>query len=146
MRFPAFPVSIICSVSSMTLAGLKLGGTERGVYSCEGRGELEDFFHYAVHASDVVDLPIPEGIRGEVRTFERILHDVENLLQAKGGERLGPESHSAVLALFGENILIVTLPHGHEKAVVVGVKIIINGALVPLLLAALPLTVVRNFD
>ena len=95
----------------------------------ERRGELEDVVHHAVHASHVVDLPIPESIRRNVGTFVRVLHEVEYLLQAQRRERLGPDTHRPFLALLRKDILIVALAHGDEQAVVVGVEEFIAGAL-----------------
>ena len=74
-------------------------------------------------------LPVPEGVGGDVRSLERILHEVEDLLQAQRGERLGPDAHRAVRALLGEDVLVVALPHADEQAVVVGVEEIVAGAL-----------------
>ena len=95
----------------------------------ERRGELEDVVHHAVHASHVVNLPIPESIGRNVGTFVRVLHKVEDLLQAQRRERLGPDTHRPFLALFRENVFVVALAHGDEQAVVVGVEELIAGAL-----------------
>ena len=55
----------------MTFAGLKLGGDGARREVLERRDELEDVVHHAVHAADVVDLPIPEGVGGDVGAFVR---------------------------------------------------------------------------
>ena len=101
----------------------------------ERRGELEDVVHHAVHASYVVDLPIPEGVGRDVRTLERVLHQVEDLLQAQRRERLGPDTHRPFLALLGKDILVVALAIGHEQTVVVGVKKVVACALHAVVLA-----------
>ena len=95
----------------------------------ERRGELEDVVHHAVHASHVVDLPIPEGIGRDVGPFVRVLHEVEDLLQAQRRERLGPDTHRPFLALLREDILVVAFAHGDEQAVIVGVEEFVAGAL-----------------
>ena len=103
----------------MMFAGLKLGGKERGGNSLNVVDEGEDVVHHAVHAADVVDLPIPEGVGGDVGPFERVLHDVEDLLQAERREWLRPDAHRSFLALLGEHVFVVPFPHRHENAVVV---------------------------
>src|SRR3984957_14193955 len=49
----------------------------------ERRHELEDLLHHPVGRADVVELPVPEGVGGEVGSLKRVLHQVEDLLQAK---------------------------------------------------------------
>ena len=58
----------------MIVAGLKLGGNERGGNSLNVAANCEDLVHHAVHAADVVQLPVPEGVRRDVGPLERILH------------------------------------------------------------------------
>ena len=51
------------------------------------------------------------------------------------------------LALLGEDVLVVALPHGHEQAVVVGVEELVAGALRRRCCSpAVPLTLRRNAD
>src|SRR5262245_58950971 len=48
----------------------------------ETRRELEDLVDHPLHVLNVVHLPIPERVGGNVGAFERILHQVVYFLQA----------------------------------------------------------------
>ncbi len=48
----------------------------------EGHDEGADVVHRAVDLPDMVELPVPECVRGDVGPLERILKQVEYLLEA----------------------------------------------------------------
>ena len=75
------------------LAGTKLGGNERGGNSLKRHHERADVVHRAVDLPDMVELPVPEGIGRDVGPFERVLKQIEDLLQTQFGEGLRPNLH-----------------------------------------------------
>jgi hypothetical protein len=112
--------------------------------------ELEDFVHHAVHGLDVVKLPVPESIGRDVGSLERVLHEVENLLQAERRKRLSPKTHRALHALLGKDVFVVAVPVGYEQTIIVGVEarhfttdFVVRGVASPLLSGA-RLDVARN--
>jgi len=73
----------------------------------EGHHEGADVVHGAIDLPDVVELPVPEGVGRDVGALERILQQIENLLQAQFGEGLGPDAERSGQALFGSGGTIV---------------------------------------
>ena len=77
----------------------------------------------------MIEVPVPEGVGSDVRALVGVLHEVEDLYHPQRGEGLGPYAHRALLALLGEDVLVVALPHAHEQPVVVRVEELVAGAL-----------------
>jgi hypothetical protein len=48
----------------------------------EGRCEFSNFVDRPIDCGDVIELPVPEGVRGDVRALVGILEEVKDLLQA----------------------------------------------------------------
>ena len=80
----------------MMLAGLKLGGMERGGYSLNVAANLKTSSITPYMLPTWLMLPVPEGVGGDVGPLEGVLHEVEDLLQAQRRERLGPDAHRAL--------------------------------------------------
>jgi len=62
-------------------------------------GEPEHLVHRAIHGTDLVELPVPEGVGRNVGSLERVLEQIEGLLQSQLREGLRPDSHRAAESL-----------------------------------------------
>ena len=54
--------------------------------------------------------------------LERVLEDVEDLLQTECRERLRPYFHRARGSLLGKDVLVVSLPESHEQSIIVRIE------------------------
>ena len=69
--------SIHCAFQDVRRIEARWERTRREVL--EGRHELEDFIHHSVSSADVVEVPVPVRVGGDVRPLKRVLHEIENL-------------------------------------------------------------------
>src|SRR5262249_3699719 len=78
----------------------------------DDRGRAED------HAGTVGDQPVVVGVRRDVGALVGVGAEVEELRDAQGRERLGPDAHGALDALLLEDGLPLPVAQRHQGAVV----------------------------